>query len=264
MIRGIYNRIYSDYIMPSRLNEYEKIIQSSLEKGYKHLSLIQFFDLLKNNQIKLDHKYFIHRHDIDSDLKTTRKIFEIEKKNKIYTSFYFRLSTLDIDLMKQINEYGSEASYHYEELAQYCKDNHIKSKTDIDKSLKQIREIFSSNFHNIQNSLGYKLKTVASHGDFVNRKLSISNFYFLNEELRHSLGIEAEAYDDIFIKNYSEIISDSMYPKFYKPRNIFDVINDNKQVIYLLSHPRHWETNFYVNTIDNITRTWQGFKYEYF
>ncbi len=44
---------------------------------------------------------------------TAKKFFEIENKYNVKASYYFRLSTLDYKFMKEIHEYGSEASYHF-------------------------------------------------------------------------------------------------------------------------------------------------------
>lgn len=63
----------------------------------------------------------MQRHDIDTDVGGARAFFEIEKALGIRASYYFRLSTIDRDLMREINSYGSEVGYHYEELATHAK-----------------------------------------------------------------------------------------------------------------------------------------------
>lgn len=45
-------------------------------------------------------------------------------------------------------------------------------------------------------------------------------------------------------------ISVGSYPCFYKPISIKDGILGNQQVMYFLTHPRHWYSNFRVNTKD--------------
>ena len=47
----IKNRIYSDFLMSSRLDEYDKVIKSLVEAGYEHITFIEY------NQ-KLKKKYF--------------------------------------------------------------------------------------------------------------------------------------------------------------------------------------------------------------
>lgn len=257
-IKTITNRIYADYLMRTRFHEYENILQKSLEEGYIHLTFYEYFQKLETNTLSPNKKYFVHRHDIDTDVSTAKKFFSIEKKYNIKASYYFRLSTLDFELMKAINAYGSEASYHFEEIAQYCKDHHIKTREKALENLPAIMKKFEENFTYIENALGAKLKTVCSHGDFVNRKLKIVNNVITdNIELREKLGIECEAYDKNIMQSFDVYISDSPYPVFYTPCNIFDCLG-KQNTIYMLSHPRQWQTNVWVNTFDNCKRLYEG------
>ena len=107
----IWNRIYEDYFMPSRLNEYERLLKSALDLGYAHISLSSFFELICSDRVG-EKAYFLHRHDIDSDCRTARKMWEMEAKLGVKSSYYFRLSTLDFGLMKDIHSSGSEVGYH--------------------------------------------------------------------------------------------------------------------------------------------------------
>jgi len=148
----IKNRIYNDYLMPSRLNEYETVLQKLNQEGYKHITFREYKKLLDTNN--LDGRYFINRHDIDTDVSTAKEFFKIEKKYNAKASYYFRLSTLDFKFMKEIEDYGSEASYHFEEIAQFCKDNHIKSRDEVINRLDDIKKIFIENFKIIKNGGG--------------------------------------------------------------------------------------------------------------
>ena len=258
-IRTVLNRIYSDYLMSSRLSEYEAIITKALELEYEHLSVNAYQALLKANMLG-SKRYFLHRHDIDTDARTARKLFEIEKKHNIRSTFYFRLSTLDFDLMREIHDYGSEASYHFEEIAQYCKDHGIHSQQAALEHLPEIREVFIENVKRIE-SYGIKITTVASHGDFVNRKLKLTNNRITDDKsLRKTLGLELETYDEDFMQSLGIYVSDRPYPTYYSPQNIFDVLG-NYDVICMLSHPRQWKTNWVVNTKDNLGRVYEGLKW---
>lgn len=99
---------------------------------------------------------------------------------------------------------------------------------------------------------------MASHGDFVNRKLKLINNEITKDmELRKELGIKVEAYDDIVMKNIDVYISDAPYPKFYQPISPFDAIKE-KNIICMLTHPRHWHTCPIENTKDNFKRVWES------
>jgi len=253
----IKNRVYNDYLMSSRLDEYERIIKELNASGYEQLSVREYNKRLSYGDLE-DKKYFINRHDIDTDVATAKEFFKIEKKYNAKATYYFRLSTVDIEFMKEIEEYGSEASYHFEEIAQYCKDKHIKRKEDVINQLDTIKNIFSDNFKSIELKLGRKLETVCSHGDFVNRKLELVNHKIVEDtELRKSLGIKCEAYDKKIMESFDIYISDTQYPKFYTPKPIFEYINQ-KRVICMLSHPRQWRTNILINSYDNLKRVYEG------
>jgi len=256
-LKTIKNRIYSDYLMPSKLDKYEKILQKTIEREYQYITLRDYNYKLKNNLLE-NSKYFINRHDIDTDVSTAKKFFEIEKKYNIKATYYFRLSTLDFNFMKELEEYGSEASYHFEEIAQYAKDYHIKNRDEIINRLDDIKEIFIKNFKKIENELNIKLKTVCSHGDFVNRKLKIINNEILKDDkLRERLGIECEAYDKDIMESFDIYISDGIFGLDIKVEDILDKL-ENKKVVCMLSHPRQWRVNIYANSIENLKRFYEG------
>jgi len=255
----IKNRIYSDYFMPSRLDEYENIIKSLKEEGYKHITFREYKTLLDKGT--LSGKYFINRHDIDTDVPTAKEFFKIEKNYDVKATYYFRLSTLDFQFMKEIEDYGSEVGYHFEEIAQYAKDNHIKSKEDTLNRLDKVKEIFKQNFLMIEENVGMQIKSVCSHGDFVNRKLGIINNEITKDNsLRKELGIVCETYDKDIMDSFDIYVSDKAYPLFYAPKSIFEYIGE-KNIICMLSHPRQWRANWLVNTIDNIKRIYEGVKW---
>jgi hypothetical protein len=262
MIKQITNRFYADYLMPSRLFEYERLLKMAIDKGYLHITLSDYFEKLLAG---VDLGYcFLHRHDIDTDVRTARKMFEIEKKLGVKSSYYFRLNTLDFDLMREINDYGSDVGYHYEELSQFCKDNNISNPSLIKSRFQEIENIFFDNYSRIENKCGFKIKSVASHGDFVNRKLGMPNHEFMTRELMKKCNIKFECYDDRLLQSFSVILSDTHYPLFYRPSNPFNAIEERYKVIYLLSHPRHWSASPIENTIDNIIRIKEGIKFNFF
>lgn len=259
-MKTLINRIYSDYVMPSRLEAYEKFVRLAQDAGYSQTSVRLFSNALRDNS-GFDKKLVLHRHDIDTDLRTTRKMFEIEKKYNIKSSYYFRMSTLDFNLMREIEEYGSEASYHYEELATFVKKNKIRNSAEARVRLPEIRQEFLANFRWIEQRFGKKMTTVASHGDFANRRLKLANTEILNDgQLRNSCGIECETYDQSLLENIDIYIADRPHPQYYHPMSPFDALGKHER-IYLLTHPRQVETNWTVNTKDNLLRCYEGLRW---
>lgn len=256
---NVWNRIYEDYLMPSRLGEYDRLLKAALDEGYQHLTLNEYFSLVENGG--QPEGYFLHRHDIDSDCRTARKMWEIEQKSGVRSSFYFRLNTLDFGLMKEIHASGSEVGYHYEELAQYAKDKRLHTRELLISHLSEIRENFKRNLDRFQKGCGFEIQSVASHGDFVNRILKMPNHELVDEAFLKSCGIRFECYDKRLINSFEVIMSDTFYPHFYSPVNPFDVLPKKHKTLYLLTHPRHWRAAPIANTRENWVRIVEGLRY---
>lgn len=256
-MKELIKRLYSDYGMPSRLAMHEKLIRAAHDAGFVQTSVRDYFDIVKAGRPAAG-KFLVHRHDIDTDLRTTRKIFEIDKKYGIKSSYYFRLSTLDFDLMHEIEAYGSEASYHYEEASAFAKKHKIKDPAIVRQRFPEIRELFRRNFEQFEKKLGTKVRTVAGHGDFANRVLKLNNAEILADtQLRKDCGIECEAYDPELLEHFDVYIADRPPPQYYYPCSPLDML-DKHDSICLVTHPRQVETNWKENTRDNIFRAYEA------
>lgn len=248
--------------MPSRLDEYESLLQKALYRGYEIHSVFSFWSKINTSGLDPHKKYLILRHDIDTDLSTAKEMWKIEQRLGIAASYYFRLSTIDISFMQLIHKTGSEASYHYEELASYCKRNGIKKHDKVHKEMDHIRSIFKENYLFLKKQTMLPMKTVASHGDFVNRKLRMANEEILKDKsLRKELGIVFEVYDDTLMTYLTKRYSDTLAPSFWKPENPIESFQRNEHIVYILTHPRHWRRHILENTLDNIKRFWEGIRY---
>jgi hypothetical protein len=261
-VRKFFNRLYSDFMMPSRLPEYELLLQKALEQGYETYSVFSFWQHIKKDGLNHKQKYLILRHDIDTDIETAKEIWKIEQRLGVEASYYFRLSTLDVSFMQSIHQSGSEASYHYEELASYCKQYKLKDPVDVNIHMDDIRKQFKENYLSLKDLTGLPLKTVASHGDFVNRKLGMTNVEILkNNRLREELGIVCEVYDPSLMKNVTKRYSDTLAPDYWKPYHPFKSFNTKEPVVYILTHPRHWRKRIRENAVENFRRVWEGIRY---
>lgn len=254
------DRLMADYVRKLELGEYENLLLEAERHGYKAISLSTFYNRLTSIQ-KNNDKIFLNRHDIDVDLKTARKMFLVEKRRGVTSTFYFRLSTLDLDFMREIKDYGSEVGYHFEEIATFAKEHRIKDKKKLEPSLNKISELFLENLNRIESSIGFKIRSVASHGDFVNRSLGCTNNEIVDEALKKKAGIEFEAYE--LLRCFDEYLSDAPYPKFWRRGSPFTAVKEGAQVICLLTHPNHWGRNFWANTKTNFKRMTEGLVWKY-
>lgn len=254
-MKTLLNRLYSDYLMPSRLGHYDALVQAAQEAGYDQLSVREF---LCPPPAEGRGQTLVHRHDIDSDLRTAAKMFAIEVKHGITASYYFRLSTLDFGLMREIEAYGSEASYHFEEVADFAKRHHIKDADVLRSRFPAIRVQFRQNLERIERALRRKLTTVASHGDFVNRRLQVINNEILDDlDFRERCGIVCETYDERLLRQFDLYISDRPHPVYFHPIAPHAALG-RYRCICLLTHPVQWETNWRESTKCNVRRLVEG------
>lgn len=232
-LKNITNRIYSDYIMKNRFEEYENMLKSFLDKGFIFLPICEAKSSNSND------KFIIIRHDVDSESKVARKMFEIEKKFGVKSTYYFRLCTIDVDLIKEMIDYGIEVGYHYEEISTYIKERHIKNLDLIKKEISDIKSKFKANVDYFEKTINHKIYSVASHGDWINRKMKVVNKELVTEEVMEALGINVEAYD--IESNLDFRLADRQYPMFWSPMSPEEIFNsDDLKKGLILVHPRQW------------------------
>jgi hypothetical protein len=101
------------------------------------------------------------------------------------------------------------------------------------------------------------LSTVASHGDFANRRLDVNNYEILEDHaLRQRCGIECETYDHKLLSHFDVYISDRPHPRYYHPKSPFAALRESNRICFL-THPVQWETNWAESTRSNLRRLYQ-------
>ncbi|MCX8089044.1 MAG: hypothetical protein ACK40N_08610 [Meiothermus ruber] len=259
-LQKAWHRFYSDFLLPSRVQEFRSLLEQALARGYQVHSIASIWEKIKAGQLQ-DGPYLVLRLDIDTDLRTTRALWRVICEVNVRGSFYFRLSTLDVNLMREIHASGSEASYHYEEVATYAKRHRLKSRAEVEAHMPAIRALFAENYRRIKALTGLPLHTVASHGDWINRRLGVINHELLEPSLREELGIELEAYDPALHQHYTRRYSDGAYPNLWLDGDPLEAIQKGLPFVEVLMHPRHWEANIAVNLQDNLLRLGEELAY---
>jgi len=241
------------------MKDYRALLESAVAHSYEPISVLNFHRLDQAGGIDPGRRYLILRHDIDTDPDAAREFWQIECDFGATASHYFRLCTLSLDLMNQIEDSGGEASYHYEEIATVAKEECLRTRAEVTAAMPRIRERFARNYQWLQKVSGLQMKSVASHGDFVNRKLLISNDEILvDQDLRDDLGIELETYDDDAQVHICSRHSDHMRPKLWHPSSPFEAIEQRHSVVYLLTHPRHFRCRIAQNLSCDMRRLYEG------
>lgn len=260
-------RLYEDYFKKDRLPLYKGILECAFQHHYRMVGIWDFYNMISSRDFSVDDstRIIINRHDIDTSPNIARRMFEIEKG--IYggngsATYYFRFSTIDKELIREIDEYGYETGYHYETLADYEKKHKFKDAGKLSERMSDIRTVFLhdlSKYRSITNSLS---NTVASHGDFINTKLNIQNYEILRDKAtRDKSSIIVEAYDDIINEYVNERFADQVLLERF-PDEVCHSIESNTRIIMMLSHPRNWTVDIVANTRENIVRLWQGLRYK--
>ncbi|MDQ2914206.1 MAG: hypothetical protein M3T56_13240 [Chloroflexota bacterium] len=260
-LRAILPRIYDNFLMPSKLDSYSELLGSALRAGYETHSVASFWDVIAGGGPSPVAKYMVVRHDIDTDPATAACFLEIEARLAVRASYYFRLSTLDLPLMERIAEVGSEASFHYEEIATISKERCLKTKDQVYAEMPRIRNRFKSNLHALRQATGLPMSTVSSHGDFVNRQLGLANWELLRDRaFRAEVDIKLEAYDEAMMRHVRKRFTD-IYDDPSGVTLLPQAIRASEPVLYLLTHPRMWRSNPGVNLRDDLGRVWAGVRY---
>ena len=258
-LRTLRDRIYADFLMPSRLGAYQGLLELSLDAGYRVVSIETFWRLVRDGAVDPADRYLILRHDIDTDPRTAAAMWEIERRLGLESSYYFRLSTTDVTLMRAIGDSGGQASYHYEEVATIAKQRHLRRAADVLDHLPEARARFHDNLARLRASTGLEMRVVASHGDFVNRTVGVANRAILDDtEFRHDMGIDLEVYDEALIRHITTRYSDTSHPRYWVSGDPEDGIARREPVIQVLVHPRHWRVDRVVNAGDDLRRVGEG------
>lgn len=236
-------KIFYRYLKNNRINEYDCIIKKAKQSGYEIISLRDYVE----NKFDKSKKILILRHDVDHFSEGTKLMFEVEKKYKVYSSFYFRNKTYEPKLMREIEKYGSESSLHFEPIADFVKSNPtIKNKEDLFKTDFKDRclGVLKANIERYRLLCDIPCVTIASHGEHENVLVDTPNNYLTeNEEVYNFLGIKLEAYNRFLIEKVTCYISDCPLENNYGYRygiTPLSAIENNEKFIMFLSHPNHW------------------------
>jgi hypothetical protein len=165
-------------------------------------------------------------------------------------------------LMKEIHDSGFEVGYHYEELATVAKEHGLTRPEQTVAVMREIRERFKNNLQQFRERTGLPIDTVASHGDFANRKLGIENTELLQDEaIRKEAQIECEAYDSALRDHVDTLHSDVEHPGDWAPEDPRVAIDRCEHVIHVLTHPRNWHADWTRNLADEFNRAHEGLLY---
>lgn len=167
--------------MDFTLDKYTELVKTFRSKGFAFWTFEQYC----TRKDSTPEKMVIMRHDVDKKPENALVMARIESEAGIKATYYFRESTFDENVVREIAGLGHEIGYHYETYSD-C-DGHIGDAIELFKdNLEKIRKI-------------YDVKTISMHGspmsDCDNRDLWLTYDY-------HDYGIIGEPYIDV---DYSQM-----------------------------------------------------------
>ena len=256
-------RFYNDFLRPDRTADLQRLIADVLESGYTILPLRTFAGSADASCPRSNAPVLLLRTDVDSDLRTARAIWTCLKRLNVQSSFYFRLSTVDTSLMRDMEHSGDEVGYHYEELATLGKRTGCGNRDALPTLVPQARFDLQRNLDQLRQRTNLPLKTAAVHGDWLNRRLGVSNSVLLDDrDFRKQIGIDLEAYDLSAHAQDAKYIDKSL-PEAWSPADPIDSIAQKTPVVYLTIHPRQWGTDVLVNIKENAVRLVEELSYRW-
>jgi hypothetical protein len=255
LLRTVRRRIRNDFLMPSRMPEYEQLLSVAIAAGYRVMSIEQYWSESAGHAAGIEAPILILRHDIDTDLRTARQMWAIDVGLGVRSSHFFRLSTLDRQLMREIETFGARASYHYEELATVARRRRPRTREEAERLVPEARDLFAANLARLRARTGLAMEVVASHGDFLNRRLGINNWAILADpDFRREMGILLEPYDPSFLATVTSYHRDLPPPERWMDADLLDAISRREAIVYALIHPRPWQVNRRENLRDDLVR----------
>ncbi|AHF09977.1 MULTISPECIES: PEGA domain-containing protein [Dehalobacter] len=219
-------------ILPVDQKNYEGFLDEIILLGYKPIRVMDYY-----NHVPITKKTIVLRHDVDVSAEDALAMAKIEHLRGVKSTYYFRWGTADPEVLKEVRALGHEVGLHYETLADYSLQYHLKSAQDITPAVKQeLQRRLKSEIAHFRQQFG-KVYTIASHGAEENIRLGVTNYQaIMAGEDPHNYGIIGTAYGPI-IQHFT-YMSDSggIWEPFPYPK----LEESSAGPFYILIHPIHW------------------------
>jgi hypothetical protein len=253
--RAVVARVRRDYLRPPRLGELDRFVCHALARGYRTMTLSEFAaDAPATGRILL------LRHDVDSDVTRARRMFALEQRLGVTGSWFFRRRTWDVALMRELASAGAEVGYHYEELADLIKQRGAATAEAARALIGPARERLRAALPALRASSGLPLDVLASHGDFANAAVGVTNVELLEDRaFRAAIGVRLEAYD--VEHRVDARFTDAARVARWWPGDPAEALERGEQVVEVLVHPRAWGAAPVANAREDLHRLGAGVGY---
>lgn len=258
-ISRLLNRIRADVAISSRATEYDELLGASRNLGYRLVSMTEFDRLRRSGDLEADGRYLAIRHDVDiADLRGNEAFHRIEVRHGAHATYYFRLRTAPphARFIRRLREDGFEVGYHFEEAATIAKRLGLRDRAEVLARGNEIAAAFRANLLTFRSQWNPDIVSVASHGDWINRRLGVVNHEFVGPDLLAELDLAFEAYQPDLHAAFDVYVSDVATPpsRWRLEYGLADALREGRPKIYLLTHERQWHASPIVKTRENVDR----------
>jgi hypothetical protein len=250
-----------------RLSEYGRLIRTATGAGYEAVTLGRFHEDAAAGPWPVGRRLVL-RHDVDiRDPVGNEAFYAAELAAGARSTFYFRLSTVEAHrpLIGRLLRDGFEVGYHFEEAATVARQYGLGSRAAVEERRDQIHDLFRRNCELFRASWNPGLVSVASHGDWINRRLGFVNHEFVSRELLQECGLAFEAYSTEILDRVDVYVSDVASPPAYWSGGygLADALRDGRDPICMLTHERRWHVDRRASLSADTARTIEGVRYRW-
>ncbi len=240
-------RVRRRYRGTDRSAEYARLLGLAAAAGYELVSLSEFVD--RTRQATGDRSRLVAlRHDVDiNDVEGNRAFYQRELAAGARSTFYFRWTTAPAHrrLIERLLEDGFEVGYHFEEAATVAKRHCLHSRSAVEARQDEVEDLMRRRTAEFRRRWNPGLKSAASHGDWMNRRLGLINHELVSVHLLNDCGLAFEAYGDAILGRADVYVSDVARPgsRWSRDYGLEAAIADGHRWICMLTHERRWHEN---------------------
>ncbi|MFN8629468.1 MAG: hypothetical protein U0838_03850 [Chloroflexota bacterium] len=210
--RAIVFRLGADLAVTNREAEYGQLLRAARDLGYRIVTVAELWD---RREAARGERLLAIRHDVDIRNAAGNAMFlRVELAHGAKATSYFRRWTTAAHAahIERLHAAGFEVGYHFEEAATVAKELGLTTREAVLEQRERIRDRFAANCAEFRQRWSPEMRSVSSHGDWVNRRLGFVNNEFLDAELRERCGLDFEAYDEPLMAAADVYVSDVAAP----------------------------------------------------
>lgn len=115
--------------------DYGRLLDAATESGYDFLTVAGYL-----RTADPDEPFAVIRHDVDRKVETARSMARLEADRDVVSTYYFRTSTFEPEVVEEIADLGHEIGYHYETMAS-TRGTVDRAREEFAETLARFREI---------------------------------------------------------------------------------------------------------------------------